>query len=66
MGVEGNHNLYPSYKAEMHKWLPNLVGARRKKNIHTTEESPRMSNIILGFLVLQGRRETRNAKKQGQ
>lgn len=49
MGVEGKHNLYPSYKAEMHKWLPNLVGARRKKNIHTTEESPRMSNIILGF-----------------
>lgn len=38
MGVEGKHNLYPSYKAEMHKWLPNLVGARRRKKTYTQQK----------------------------
>lgn len=48
MGVKGNHNLHLNYKAEIYKWLPNLVGPRRK-NTYTTEESPRTSKVILGF-----------------
>lgn len=47
MGVRGNH-LHLNYKAEIHKWLPNLVEARRK-NTRTTEENLKTSKLILGF-----------------
>lgn len=70
MGVEGNHNLYPSYKAEIHKWLPNLVGARKKKNHTHSGREPKNVQHHTSFLSSTGekrdRERGRNAKKESE